>query len=422
MDSLKTLCVPIVQDECSGQSSSQSVEARIVTYFALNFSLGASEKTDAIATNALELLSKQPLKIRELGAHLAITSISALFDFGTPANSMLGLYSTAVEQALQGAQPEMSNVAVGLHDSPCSAAPSSSVLSSGRFLSSTFDLIVRRFHLLGPLKDCLPYVHIMLVWLHSLNAVQARLHLSPEILAPTLESLNWQGLARFLNCLIHEQPITPRMLECAREGKFIVPDCKNTTPRPLPEDDLIRGLVWGQFYFLPGWFDGLTEDDGHLIEDNCTHGARAERVLWLGLYLAFHTENLRYDMRKQVFEINESIPTHSRPFETSHAVPLEEGFLTATCSENGTPQKFEVAASGSESSEDGYAIIKKPRTTNPKLTSPAQPRSKQLTTMPKTCSWAARKGIHMKAGSDTFRVVGDDFGADSETDGREGLA
>jgi hypothetical protein len=399
-DSLKTLCAPIIQDERSIESSSQSVEARIVTYYALNFTHGASDKADAVGTHALELLSKQPLKIRELGAHLSITSISALFGFGDSSSPLLKLYSAALERAAHLKNPTAREVQQILP--LCRATPDPAVLSNFRFLSATFDLVVRRLHLLGSLRDCLPYVHIVLVWLHSLHALTNRLGVSLERLPLDLGSLNWQGLARLLNSLALEYPVTGQVLECARDGAFIVSKCEAATVRPLPEDDLIRGLVWGQFYFPHGWFDGQTEDDGRAIEDAYTHRSRAERVLWLGMYLAMRTEHLHFDARKGLFEVD-ALPTDS-VIAIDSVSQISKGAQPPcpnACQSTVSVEHLTSGTSSSEPSEDGFTIVKKPRAASSDVSPPSQkqPMSSWANVGPQTCSWSAmaRKERQMKA-------------------------
>ncbi|SMR50448.1 unnamed protein product [Zymoseptoria tritici ST99CH_3D1] len=422
MDSLKTFCVPIVRDDRSIQSSIYSTEARIVTYYALNFSHGASDKTDNIGKHALELLSKQPLKIREIGAHLGITSISALFDFGEPSNALLNLYSTAVEQAKQPSGTTPLDNECNL-SSLCSRNTSPALSSCNRFLFSTFDLVVRRLHLLVQVRDCLPYVHMMLVWLHSLHELHTRLDISTQSLQLDIGLLNWQGLARLLNCVAQEYPIAPRVSECAREKKFVIPEIKGVPARPLPEDDLVRGLVWGQFYFPPGWFDDQTEDDGRSIEDKYTYEARAERVLWLGMYLALHTDYLHYDVETHLFAAGSSACKQS----CAPVAPTMEG-------SQGSPKTYadtrshpdepvhgsELGVSSSETSEDGYAIIKGPRaaTSGRSRHSPKPLRSPRVSSgvaKSKPCSRttsAARKGQYLSPAANNFRVVGTDEGMD----------
>ena len=69
----------------------------------------------------------------------------------------------------------------------------------------------------------------------------------------------------------------------------------------LSEDYLLRGLVWTHFYFPPDWFNGQDNVDSRAIETPSTHRARAERVQWLGLYLAFRMEYIKFDVHRKKF-------------------------------------------------------------------------------------------------------------------------
>ena len=53
------------------------------------------------------------------------------------------------------------------------------------------------------------------------------------------------------------------------------------TGRQLPEDFPMRGVMWAQYYFPPGFFEGLVVDEDERTLDLPLHAApRTERCLW----------------------------------------------------------------------------------------------------------------------------------------------
>ena len=66
-----------------------------------------------------------------------------------------------------------------------------------------------------------------------------------------------------------------------------VPQQLSGTGRQLPEDFVMRGLIWAQHYFPPGFFEGqVVDEDERKLELPSHAGPRAERCLWLGVRLA----------------------------------------------------------------------------------------------------------------------------------------
>ncbi|KAF2158283.1 hypothetical protein M409DRAFT_61798, partial [Zasmidium cellare ATCC 36951] len=285
-DSLSTLCGPIVQDENTIQSSSHSVEARIVTYHALVYSKAEQKLIDTVGNDALQLLNQQLPRLRDIGAYLAVTNIAAIFELGSPTNVLYQQYAMAISRAMQYSRPSMTPGGLADLESQFQPAltngsPTPSLVSTTSFWENTFALALKNY---TSVEDILPYVHVMLVSLHSLDSLRTGLSIDQTenhaIDALNVGRLAWDALAEFLNTLVRSQPISAWILECARQRAFPVPERKEDM-KPLSEDFLMRGLIWAQFYFVSEWFDGQTEDDGRSIESDNTHKARVERVLWL---------------------------------------------------------------------------------------------------------------------------------------------
>lgn len=407
-DSLSTLCGPIVQDENTIQSSSHSVEARIVTYHALVYSKAGQKTIDVVGDDALQLLQQQLPKLRDIGAYLAITNIAAIFELGSPTNILGQQYAFAINQAIQPSRPS-TTTGLAEHNNQFPSALSDrsakpSLVSTTSFWENTFALALRNYR---SVEDILPYIHVMLVSLHSLDSLRTRLsndqtqHHTIDVLVDS-GRLAWDTLADFLNTLVRSQPISAWILECARQRAFPAPERKEDV-KPLSEDFLIRGLIWAQFYFAPGWFDGQTEDDGRAIESENTHKARVERVLWLGLYLAFHTEPLHYDVQRKVFSAPNYVPPPStRPTSSDPAeVEMTECYTEQTSDAPSPRSRSSLAASSSPSSDDGFTIVKLPKPT----TAATQPSERSWATVAGKGSNTTRK---QRPNVDTFKVADQD--------------
>ncbi|KAF4124398.1 hypothetical protein GMORB2_5064 [Geosmithia morbida] len=71
---------------------------------------------------------------------------------------------------------------------------------------------------------------------------------------------------------------------------------KGETPRPLPEDFAMRGLVYTEDYYPIYWFrDSRVEEEEKFFEMTSMMETRKERILWLGRRLANHKRWLTWD-------------------------------------------------------------------------------------------------------------------------------
>jgi hypothetical protein len=77
----------------------------------------------------------------------------------------------------------------------------------------------------------------MLVWLHSLLALQTRLSTKPgppPALPIDIATLAWDGLASFLNILAKQEGVSARVLEYARLGVFAPAHPENPKKEAMP--------------------------------------------------------------------------------------------------------------------------------------------------------------------------------------------
>ena len=81
------------------------------------------------------------------------------------------------------------------------------------------------------------------------------------------------------------------------------PRLAEESPRPLPEDFAMRGLLWTETYFPPNWFSHQEFSDEQYTEGASMTEERRERILWLGVRLADPGRWLVYDKTKHQFAV-----------------------------------------------------------------------------------------------------------------------
>jgi hypothetical protein len=151
-----------------------------------------------------------------------------------------------------------------------------------RLTNDTFSLVLRR---IGD-KNVLPHVHVMLSFLSTFASV--------EYVAQFVYNSPWTDIAAFLNTLIKTeiqqnpgvdinasicQPVFPSDSEAQKQDEL-----------PLPEDYLIRGLIWAEEFLPAEWFRREHDEEDRYLELASTAKRRADRVLRLGYELSIVSE------------------------------------------------------------------------------------------------------------------------------------
>jgi hypothetical protein len=152
-----------------------------------------------------------------------------------------------------------------------------------RLTNDTFALALRR---IGD-KNVLPHVHIMLSFLTTFAANLYVSHL--------LSDTPWVDLVKFLNTLVKtenqiqtqsQNTSQPQDIDKFFSSPVVPNDGERTDELPLPEDYLIRGLIWAHAYFPEKWFEREHDEEERYLELASTVKSRMERVLRLGYKLA----------------------------------------------------------------------------------------------------------------------------------------
>ena len=126
--------------------------------------------------------------------------------------------------------------------------------------------------------NVLPHVHTILAFLWSIY----NLTVGPAaLISKVLNSIPWGKIVDFLNTFIKSEPIEDLVADAGRRGSFL-----HGAPKPLPEDYLLRGLVWCRGYFVSGWFDEKHDEESRLLELPSTNKVRIDRVMRLSICLS----------------------------------------------------------------------------------------------------------------------------------------
>lgn len=118
--------------------------------------------------------------------------------------------------------------------------------------------------------------------------------------------LDWKALIALLTRVEQMCPLPSGITSFAQGNGF--PD----QMPPLPEDRMMRGLVWTQWYFARNVFIHADEDVGCLPMSPATDNeerSRAVRLLYLGITVASTSRFMDYDFETKQF----SAPTIMKP-------------------------------------------------------------------------------------------------------------
>ena len=139
--------------------------------------------------------------------------------------------------------------------------------------------------------NILPYLHTILVF-------HRYLILFPSAMSLLDGTFPWKLVSALLNSFLHSYHEYERI----QSDEF--PRPVKQSPRPLPEDFALRGLVWADKYFPPDWFsNNKIDDDEKYFEVASMTDERKERVLWLGISIARHGKWLLYDDKSHQFSV-----------------------------------------------------------------------------------------------------------------------
>jgi hypothetical protein len=293
-ESILTLLDPILNRPTASHSHTISIDTSFIQAHAILFEKLSLEAFNDATTIFLGQLNNHigrvTAKWKEQGMYIAVTNLSGLFDYGSD-NSGLRRILEFHENQLQQNKPaskysiesdeDLSRPPSPVdHNSLLASITEAEIPSTLETLSSDFtfsraylltmstlSLVVRR---IGD-KNVLPHVHILLSFLSSFASIKYVAHL--------IDQAPWADITSSLNTLLKAERPEPLMTAPV----FPVDRADNL---PLPEDYLMRGQIWSQWYFPENWFMLEHDEEDRYLELASTIKSRTERILHLGYHLS----------------------------------------------------------------------------------------------------------------------------------------
>lgn len=370
-DSLATLCGPIVHDQQTMQNGLPRVEAAIVDYHAHLFTAPNNDRLPYFASEIISQIDQQPSsRLREIGVPFLVANIAALFQLGSPSNQLWSFFSDSVSNSIQSTRPSAAAFPAlrkpdenqtDIWSLGCSFADAAVY----DLCYSSFERMMHRGKDRQSLQDVLPSAHTILAWLYGVHKALTDARSHDDNIQSLLDRFAWGELCDLLNTLTQYEPLRDGTIERAENKIFPGSDDEEEIrAKPLSEDYLIRGLIWLQSYFPSGWFNCQEEDDERFFETSAMHEARAERVQYLGLYLAFHTKHLKFDRIQSRFYPTE-VQRPPVPPKISSSPQYDEPKGSNGHSEERrrapTPKSRSSTTLSAHSDSEGYTVIDTPR-------------------------------------------------------------
>jgi hypothetical protein len=289
-ESILTLLDPFLGRQVTSYSHALPVDTSFIQAHGILFrTLSPDAFEDARQSFQSQLdnhIGRVTAKWREQGVYIAVTNIAGLFEYGSDdatLRQLLLLHGKQLQQARPSSRSstpsdEETSSFTSQFDEPSITAaevPSKvNTLSSDFTFSrsylltmSTLSLVLRR---IGD-NNVHPHVHVLLSFLSSFASI--------PYVADLIDEAPWSEAVPFLNALLKSERSKQLM-----PGPVFPTDLSDHLP--LPEDYLIRGQLWSQWYFPENWFAREHDEEDRYLEPASTVKSRAERILRLGYEIA----------------------------------------------------------------------------------------------------------------------------------------
>jgi hypothetical protein len=301
-ESILTLLDPILGRAVATYSHALPIDTNFIKAHALLFDrLSLDDFTEATTdfiSNLDNHIGRVTAKWKEQGVYIAVTNVSGWFDYGIDDNIFRQVFLTQLYEKTKNSPPSEEQLRTASpadqQDPTPPVVPEHELLTkvnavveqphfshAKRLTNNTFALVLRR---IGD-KNVLPHVHIMLSFLTTFAANPYVSHL--------LNDTPWTELVAFLNTLVktenqiqnqsQAQNVTSTQNIDTLFSTSVFPnDGERSDELPLPEDYLVRGLIWAHDYFPKKWFEREHDEEERYLELASTVKSRMERVLRLG--------------------------------------------------------------------------------------------------------------------------------------------
>lgn len=316
--SVMTLFNPILNGKESATRRSSSFETIFIRAHGILFTKGPADSPERFNEAVMELEADELLdscitnlaaRFKEIGVFAAVANIAALFEYGIAKHGVpkpiLRLAFEAFENANQVKDaapqfgspkssdfqnnPQLAGFDISNYEAVLSSSPGPSmevVALASKIAFGTLSISLRRPH--DP--NVHPLVHVYLVFLRTLVSVKQAMKCI-ETYVP------WIGICSFLNSL----SIPSRSADPSLRSKDF-PEPEEGPGRPLPEDFVMRGQLYSQWYFPENWFaSAMIDDDERALDLPSMTWARADRLFWLGHCIASAKKWIYFDEETRFF-------------------------------------------------------------------------------------------------------------------------
>lgn len=231
-------------------------------------------------------------KFKKQGVFVALSNIAGLLEYGVR-KSTLRLYFEEIRDKKKAASANQGtsdtdalslDASITVREDITQEELETSLRTIAYASSLAFGSLAIGLQRIGD-KNVYPMVHVYLVFLYSIINVEKAVKLFEK-------DIPWEDMASFLNALARSDTSTLKVFD----ENFPSPD--KGIGRPLPEDLVMRGQLWNEFYFPDTWFsDAAVEDEERAFELQ----PRTERILWLGHRIASYNQGLSFDPSSRLF-------------------------------------------------------------------------------------------------------------------------
>ncbi|KAJ9133182.1 hypothetical protein NKR23_g10896 [Pleurostoma richardsiae] len=213
-----------------------------------------------------EDMSYQAEGWRTTGSLVALSNCNAILEYGIPSNPIvraLGL--------LQGDDVDAWPLLCG-----------SGLFGDAIALATLTDEIVFARH---DDPNVLPYVYVRLAFMRCMVDIPSAK--DPGVMEYLQDCFHWRALTQMLNSIIRSLPAG-----------------ETDSRQPLPEDWLLRGLIWTRCLFPPDHFEGFDDGKGRRAEVPSVTDARMRGILRLASYVAAKGPWFSYNGEERRFVVS----------------------------------------------------------------------------------------------------------------------
>jgi len=287
-DSILTLFEPVLTSENGqGQFRLPPLDTAFVKAHGVLFTNKDIERYEPAVQEFLALLDGQigrvTRKFMEQGQYISVTNCVAILGFASKENPVMKAISSNEEDT----------------DTPTHGASANelsfwmtSFKHAQRLHNATLEIVLQR---LGD-PNVLPFIHCALVFMLRISQHADAMDL--------LEAdFPWDATAIMLNTLIAGID-----LNRVQNGTFPMP--VNDEARPLPEDYILRGILYADHYYPDTWFATKVDEEEKFQERASMTAQRKERILFVACRIATCGRGLQWDSAKGQFSKAEQRERH----------------------------------------------------------------------------------------------------------------